>query len=373
MSDLIGNLEDRFSCDTTHPSYLLGVGVYAKRLIPIRSLFGPFDAPVIAKTPIKVPKPKEEKTVWKKKHAMQKSLEQSGMSQSSDSVDQGSSADMQTSPVIATVQPMTPIQRPQPGTMINAGAGTGTMLAGVLQGNDTLNQNLLSLSNQLIAHPELADSLQNMQQGLQMTSPGAGPLQLPMHSTPLLTNNQAGHLQLQGGLQDFPGLNFQSPPQVNMHVDNLQNLQEQYQNYNPHIDLAPPHQSANLNGFAPPSSMDNLSVSLPTMQPHQSGSGSSHGAPPTDNESQSAEDSGVGDTSHANMSDSTILDYTSDTDVEDSMEQDLSFEIKVWPKMCKMSRVKRNPVFGDFRPGPTQTWLYSYRRWLRFDISDFEK
>ena len=255
------------------------------------------------------------------------------MSQTVETVDQGPSTDMQTSPVIATVQPLTPVQRPQQGTMMNAAGGSGTMLAGVLQGNDALNQNLLSLSNQLINHPELADSLQNMQQGLQMTSPGSGALQLPMHSTPMIPNNQANHLQLQGGLQDFPALNFQSPPQGNMHVpglsENLQSLQDQYQNYNPHMDLQPPHQPANLNGFVPPTSMDNLSESLHTMQPHQSGSGLSHGAPPTDNESQSAEDSGVGDTSHANMSDSTILDYTSDTDIEDSMDQDLSFEIKV--------------------------------------------
>ena len=24
----------------------------------------------------------------------------------------------------------------------------------------------------------------------------------------------------------------------------------------------------------------------------------------------------------------------------------------------------RKPIFGGFRPGPTQTWLYSHRRWL---------
>ena len=269
---------------------------------------------------------------------MQKSLEQSAMSQSTDSVEQGLSADLQTSPVIASVQPLASPQKQPHSNVLNVSSAPGNAMAGTMHGGDlpmsSLNQNLLSLSSQIMAQPELIDSIQNMQSGLQqMTSPTQGHHQLPLHSSPIISNNQLGHLHLQGGLQDFPPINFQSPTQGNLQVqvmaENLQSLQDHFQNYGHHIDLNPHQPSGSLNGYIPPSSVDNLSVSIPTMQQNQSGSSSGHGMPPTDSESQSAEDSGVGDTSHANMSDSTILDYTSDTDMDESSEQDFSFEIKV--------------------------------------------
>ena len=240
------------------------------------------------------------------------------------------SADVQTSPIIATVQPVSSMQKQQhTGSLSNVPpAGGNTMRSGDIP--MSLSQNLLTFPSNM-SQPDLTENLQNLQSGLQqMTSPTPGQPQLPLHSSPILANNNIGQLHLQTGLQDFTPISFQSPQggmQVQVVGDNLQALQEHFQNYGHQIDLST-QSSGGHNGFAPPS-VDSLSVSIPTMQQNQSGSSSGHGAPQTDSESQSTEDSGVGDTSHANMSDSMIMDYASDTDVEESLEQDLSFEIKV--------------------------------------------
>ena len=301
--------------------------MFPKRTIPQRSQFGPLDAPVIGKSR-KDPKPKKKVTVWKKKHAMQKSLQQSAMSQSMESVEQGLSPDVQTSPIIATAQPVSSIQKHQSAGHLTAPSLGNTLGAGDLP--ITLSQNILTLPSSM-THQDLTENLQNLQPGLQqMTSPTPGQHQLPLHSSPILANNSIGQLQLQAGLPDFTAINFQSPQgnMVQVMSDNLQTFQEQFQNYG-QIDLTAHQSAAGLSGFVPPSSVDSLSASLPTMHQNQSGSSSGHGLPPTDSESQSPEDSGVGDTSHNNISDSMLADYTSDTDVDESYEQDFSFEIKV--------------------------------------------
>jgi len=78
------------------------VGVFTKKLIPVRSQFGPFDAPVVARTKIHK-KDGQATTVWKKKHAMQKAMETSGQSHSSESSEANTSAsDVQTSPILPT-------------------------------------------------------------------------------------------------------------------------------------------------------------------------------------------------------------------------------------------------------------------------------
>ena len=270
--------------------------MFSKRVIPVRSQFGPLDAPILSKTKSEV-KPKKETTVWKKKNAMQKSMETSSLAQNSDNSDVNQSSNDLHSPIIANVRSL---QTKSNGTVRNDVEIS------------SIPQQLMSVNNQPINQTGMTDGgLLNLHGGIN---------QLPLHSSPI--HNHTGLSQLQHSLQDLQSIGFPSTPNsIQLTQENLHSLAQQYPSYG-HPDFSSVQQHLNFADF----------VSATPIQ-HSVGTDQSGGSlllgPPLEADGQSAEDSGVGDTSNVNVSDSTATDATSDTELEDSMEQDMSFEFKV--------------------------------------------
>ncbi|KAL4236355.1 Histone-lysine N-methyltransferase prdm9 [Mactra antiquata] len=270
-------------------------GVFSKRTIPVRSRFGPLDAPVISRVKHDV-KTKREPTVWKKKNAMQKALENSTHNiETSDLSQSGNDAH---SPVI-------PNRNLQP--KVNNSIGAETAIS-------SIQQQLMSITSQSINNQGLGDS------GLLLLQPGLN--QIPMQSSPV--NHHTNLNQLQQSLQDLPPISFPNtctPGGLQFTQESLQSLAHHYHNtYG--SDLSSVHQNVNLTDFVThpqmhqPMGTDQSATSLlmtPLVQ---------EGHNPGD-------DSGVVDASNMNTSDSTATDATSDNELDESIDQDMSFELKV--------------------------------------------
>lgn len=270
-------------------------------MIPVRSQFGPLEAPVVSTVKLEV-KEKKATTVWKKKNAVQKSMETSAPIQNNDLSDANqTSADLQ-SPIIANVRSL--------HTKGNHSVGAEVAIS-------SIQQQLMSITSQSISQSGIGDSnLLSLQGGLN---------QLPLQATPL--HNHSSLNQLQQSLQDLPGLSFSGAPgNIQLTPENLHNLAQQYHATYGHSDLSTVQHSLNFNDFV---------TSTPLH--HSVGSDQSANSlllsPPLEGDNQSAEDSGVVDTTNVNTSDSTATDVTSDTELEDSIELDMSFEFKVCSKL----------------------------------------
>ena len=267
-----------------------GTGVFAKKTIPVRSLFGPLDAPVISKTQLNV-KPEKATTVWKKKHAMQKALETSSLSHSGAS--ETSDANQSNSDTSAILQPI------KPGSPIHM-KGTSAEVA-----ISSIQQQLMSITSQSIS-----------QSGTDSTFIGIQ----PMHSSPL-NNNQPTQLNFPQNLQELPAISFQtSHGSIQLSHEHLQQLQQHYQSLG-HQELAGFQQGLNIHDSTSPNQLAQMGiVEHPSTMLTPI-------APPLEVDSQTADDSGVVDTTQHNVSDST--EATSDTELDDSSELDMSFELKV--------------------------------------------
>lgn len=268
--------------------------IFAKRVIPVRSQFGPLEAPVISKAKLES-RQKKATTVWKKKNAMQKSMETLTVTQNNEVPDMNqSSADLQ-SPIIANVRSLQ--------NKGNHSVGAEVPISSI--------QQLMSMTSQSISQSAMGDSgLLSLQAGLN---------QLPLQSTPI--HNHSTLNQLQHSLQELPGMGFPNGPgNIQLSPENLH--AQQYHVTFGHPDLSSVQQNLNLSDF----------VSAAALH-HSVGSDQSAAnlllGQPLESDSQSAEDSGVVDSSHVNVSDSTATDVTSDTELDDSTEQDMSFEFKI--------------------------------------------
>lgn len=275
---------------------LTDTGVFSKRVIPVRSQFGPLDAPVISKTKLET-KSKKATTVWKKKNAMQKSMETSALTQNIDTPDVNQSGEMQ-SPIIANVRSL---------------HSKGSNSVGAEVAISSIQQQLMSITSQSINQSGMGDG------GLLGLQPSL--TQLPLHSSPI--HNHSNLNQLQHSLQDLPPISFPSTSgAIQLTQENLQTLAQHYHTTYGHTDLSSVPHNLNLSDYVSPNQMHH------TVGADQSASSLLLG-PPLEAGGQSAEDSGVGDTSNVNVSDSTATDITSDTELEDSLEQDVVFEFKV--------------------------------------------
>lgn len=286
-------------------------GVFSKKTIPVRSQFGPLDAPVVSKTKIDL-KPQKAVTVWKKKHAMQKALETSGHSHGivGETTDMNQSSSETVSPVISSIKPEDPVSIK---SLTSAGTSAEVAIS-------SIQQQLMSITSQSISQSGAGDPGFIGLQSLQPT----------LHSSPVSNHHANNQIPFQQGLQDLSAINFQtSHGNIQFSHEQLQQLQQHYQAFGQQ-ELAALQQNLNLNmninEAASPNHMPPMG-----MVEHQSAMLTPI-AQPLEVDCQSANDSGIVETSHQNVSDST--DVTSDTELEESTELDMSFELKVSDLKC---------------------------------------
>ncbi|XP_052776985.1 PR domain zinc finger protein 10-like [Mya arenaria] len=261
-------------------------GVFAKKTVPVRSLFGPLDAPVISKT--KVASPADEATtVWKKKHAMQKAMETSGSSHTS----ANESSEMNnesTSPIISHIKS----QQPQSKMMSSTRAADLAI--------SSIQEQLMSITRESINQRVDAGIL------------GFAPLQ----STPIHGNHNS-YSHLPQNLQDLPGINYQNGSH-NLPIihDQLTSTLEHMQGLGPN-EIAAIHHNLHISDLSSANQMTPMGAADQSI--------SSQHALQID--IQSAESTGVADSAHLNVSDST--DNQSENETDESQALDMTFEFKV--------------------------------------------
>jgi len=243
-------------------------------------------------------KPKAAITIWKKKHAMQKALETSALSHNSvsDTSDVIEHNGDNLSPIITNIKSLSAQPLQTKGVNCN-GASAEVAIS-------SIQQQLMSITSQSISQSGAADA----------AIIGLQSLQQPLHSSPI-NGNQTNLSHFQHSLQDLPAISFQTGPTATIQLshENLQSLQQHYQTFSqqPEQDLASFQTNLNINDPASANQMAMLNAIVPAFEV----------------ENQSVEDSGVVDPAHQNVSDST--DVTSDTELDDTAEPDMSFELKV--------------------------------------------
>ena len=256
------------------------------------------------------PKPKVAQTVWKKKNAMQKAMETSGQSVSGDISDLNTSAsENQSSPIIAHIPGSTVQQKSSHHATLVDNNGLTTTDIGV----SAMHQQLMPITSQMISQSSISDSsLHTMQSAMN---------QVPLQSSPIHVGTSLTQLQ-----QSLPEFISYPSQQGNMHLQVTQenlNVLQQFHQYGQHHDLgAAIHQSLTLNGFSG-SAQGPIAMQQGIPDHHVMVTGTTS----VDLEGPPTEDSGVVDTSTVN--DFSMTEGTSDTDLDESYEQDMSFEIKV--------------------------------------------
>ncbi|KAH3696333.1 hypothetical protein DPMN_083796 [Dreissena polymorpha] len=243
-------------------------GVFAKRTIPVRSQFGPLDAPIISKT--KFTSPADQATaVWKKKHAMQKALETSGLSHSepSETSDLNHSGADSISPVISSICS----QQSHSKAMSSSNSAEVAI--------STIQQHLMSITSQSIGKTGDVGSL-GLQQILACQNVG-------IHGN----MNQMNH-----GFQELSPIHFHNASSsVSLSNEQLASLQQHFQGFS-HSDLTSMQQHLNLQDFGTANHMsamgaaDQSGTILNTQcSPVEDDSSNLNGSDSTDNQSDSEE------------------------------------------------------------------------------------
>ena len=287
------------------------------------------------------PKPKVAQTVWKKKNAVQKAMETSGQSTSSEAPDINTSVnDQQSSPIIGHISGT--VQQKHSDSVYN---DSGTLTATEM-GVPASHQQLLLLNNQLMSQSTSHESsLQTLQSAM---------TQVPVQSSPV--HSGSSFTQLQQSLQDFTPISFPSQ-QSNMHLQVTQENLNAFQQVYPYVqqpDLgATLHHSLTLNGY-PGSSVGSVAMQQGLTDPH-TGQVLTGGTSTVDLDGNAAE--GTEDVHDAlHMNDFQVADGNSDSDLDESSEQDMSFEIKVGIYSLM-----------HFNPFPKKPWVFTCLQYNCFE------
>jgi len=260
-------------------------GVFAKKTIPVRSLFGPLDAPVISKTRMSHPA-EEATTVWKKKYAMQKAMENLGTA--STSANEGTDNNHQTSPVISHIRSV----QPQPTKAMTQARAAEVAIS-------SIQQQLMSITSQSIS--------QNAEIGIL----GIQPLQ----SSPININQS----NQQHGIADLNNINFHGgSPNLQLSHEQLNSIQQHFQGFGQN-ELAAMQQNLNLSDY---SAANHMAPIATTDQ-----SASMLVQDPASIEIQIQPADGLVDSSQLNVPD--ISENLSENATDSSQTSDMNFELKV--------------------------------------------